>query len=289
MREVEALLAAVGDWGRERPDVQAIFVVGSQARVGVPADRWSDVDLVLVVDDPAPYLGRPDWVEAFGRTVLTFLEPTAIGGFVERRVLYETGAEVDFAVLPSTVVGPVELPAEVVGVFARGYLVLLDEHGLEARIAEAVGEADPPRPPSATEFAALTHDFWYHALLAAKELCRGEVWLAKHSCDGYLKMQLVRLLAWHAQAADPDVDTWHGGRLLERWADPELLAELPATYARYDTEDIERALWSTVDLFERAEQACAERCGLPLTVPHEEIRRRMAGVLADKATSSPRP
>jgi len=41
--------------------------------------------------------GREDdssWVRRFGEPLLSSLEPTAVGGPVERRVLYESGPEV---------------------------------------------------------------------------------------------------------------------------------------------------------------------------------------------------
>lgn len=61
-----ALLAAVTAWGRERSDVRAVLLVGSQARANTPADDWSDTDLVLVIGDPAPYLASAEWVGGSG-------------------------------------------------------------------------------------------------------------------------------------------------------------------------------------------------------------------------------
>jgi aminoglycoside 6-adenylyltransferase len=77
MDDAQTLLGAVATWGRQRPDVQAVLLVGSHARTELPADRWSDIDLVMVVDDPAPYAASHDWLGAFGQPLLTFLEPTA--------------------------------------------------------------------------------------------------------------------------------------------------------------------------------------------------------------------
>jgi aminoglycoside 6-adenylyltransferase len=54
----------------------------------------------------------------------------------------------------------------------------------------------------AAEFAQLTHDFWYHPLWTAKKLRRGEVWIAKQSCDCHLKALTVRLLARRSPSRD---------------------------------------------------------------------------------------
>ena len=77
-----------------------------------------------------------------------------------------------------------------------------------------------------------------------------------------MKARLVTLLEWHARAVDPSVDTWHGGRFLERWADPGALAALERAYAHYDLRDVARALWETIDLFQGLEEETASRLGL---------------------------
>src|SRR5690348_3214570 len=171
------LADAVAAWAADRPGVRAAFLVGSQARTDVPADRYSDHDFVLVVDDPRPYLEDPGWLSAFGRPLLTFLEPTAVGGFTERRVLFDSGQDADFSLIPASAAAL--LNHEAVGtVFGRGFRVLADRAGLAAQVRT---EAPPPsRSPS--DYAQLTNDFWYHAILAAKKLRRGELFVAKQTC-----------------------------------------------------------------------------------------------------------
>jgi hypothetical protein len=60
--DIEVLLAAVGAWGRRRNDVHVALLVGSQARAEVPADQRSDVDVVLMVDEPVRYAGEAGWL-----------------------------------------------------------------------------------------------------------------------------------------------------------------------------------------------------------------------------------
>jgi aminoglycoside 6-adenylyltransferase len=266
-------------WARQRADVHAALLVGSRARVDVPADRWSDYDIVLLVDDPAGYAADTGWLSAFGRPLLTFVEPTAVGEFAERRVLFDTGQDVDFALLPLLETEQFASDPAAAAVLWRGYRVLVDKVGLEPVLRGTDRRPEPSAPPSVAEFAQLTHDFWYHAIWVAKKLRRGELFIAKQGCDGYLKGLTVPLLAWHAKAADPEVDTWHGGRFLERWADRQALWDLRPAYATYDAADVARALWASVDLFERLERECAARLGLPLTVAHGEVRAQLRDVL----------
>lgn len=270
--------AAIADWARERSDVRAAVVVGSRARAEAPADRWSDLDVFLVVDDAGPFLADAGWVNEFGSPVLTFLEDTPIGGAPERRVLFEGGEDVDLPIVPISDLDRVEAAAPLL---AKGYRVLVDEIDLGPRLAEVAGRVEPVRPPTQRELTELASDFWYHALWAARKLRRGEVYTALGCLDGYLKARLVTLLEWHARAIDPAVDTWHEGRFLERWADPGALAALEQAFAHYDLRDVARALWETIDLFQGLEEETARRLGLELELVHTELRRRVADVVRD--------
>jgi len=277
---MELMAAAVADWAREREDVRAAVVLGSQARTDTPADRWSDLDVLLVLDDPERLAADARWVEAFGTPVLTFLEPTSVGDRVERRVLYDDGQDVDFALFSAAERGELLANRDAAAVVARGYRVLYDELGLGQEVVD-LPEHAPADPPDLAAFRQLASDFWYHALWTAKKLRRGEVFTAKGCLDSYMKNRLVTLLEWHARAVDPSVDTWHGGRFLERWADPGALAALESAYARYDLRDVARALWETIDLWEGLERETARRLNLDIELDHAELRRRVAEVVPD--------
>jgi aminoglycoside 6-adenylyltransferase len=275
------IAAAIADWARERADVKAAVVVGSQARSDVPADRWSDLDVILLVDDPEPYAADATWVEEFGRPVLTFLEETPVSGQRERRVLYEGGEDVDLPLFPLSALERLEESENAAHLLARGFRVLVDEIGLAERLTRAAAKAPPAGAPTQDELRQLASDFWYHALWAGKKLRRGEVFTAKACLDGYMKWRLVTLLEWHARALDPATDTWHEGRFLERWADPGALAALERAYAYYDLRDVARALWETIDLFQGLEEETARRLGLDVELDHADLRRRLSEVVRD--------
>ena len=276
---IDLLGAAVADWARSREDVRAVLVVGSQARTGMPADKWSDLDVGLFVDEPRLLADDPTWIEEFGKPVLTFLEPTAFGDRVERRVLFESGEDVDFALLEVSGWQSFASLPEARVTAERGYRLLYDELGLEAALDEPSSQATAVH--DAPDLGELASDFWYHALWTAKKLRRGEVYTAVSCLDGYMKARLVTLLELHARAVDPALDTWHGGRFLERWADPGALAALERAYAHYDLRDVARALWETIDLFQGVEEETARRLGLEIELDHADLRRRVAEVVHD--------
>jgi aminoglycoside 6-adenylyltransferase len=267
---VSSFLEEVAAWADAQAEVHAVLLVGSQARIDTPADDFSDVDLALFVDDPDRYLREADWVRSFGEPLLTFLEPTAVAGFEERRVLFHDGLEVDFSILPA--VAAKAPPAEAQAVLGRGFSVVYDDIGLT--LPEPAG-SPPTSPPDQAAFEQLSNDFWYHVLWGAKKLRRGELLVAKQVCDGYLTQRLVELVRWRAQ----DEETWHGYRFFERWAGEETLQALRPTFAGYDAPDIARALRAKAMLFGELEQDVAKQFDLVEPVDRSEIIRRLDAVL----------
>jgi aminoglycoside 6-adenylyltransferase len=262
----ERLIANFVPWARGREEIRSAAVIGSRARgANHPADEFSDLDIILVATDPQPYIATGGWVEAMGAPWLAFVEGTPDGRLSERRVLFEGGLDVDFVFMA---VGPVRemlktgVDPDLADMIRRGARILVDKDGLAAQIITATPATQPPRAPSEADFLQVANDFWYHTLWTAKHLRRGELWWAKGCCDGYLKALLLRMLEWHARATQgPEHDTWMRGRFLEEWADPRAVMELRQAFARYDTDEIWRALAATMDLFRWVSVEAAGRWG----------------------------
>ncbi len=276
-------LVRIVEWANNRDDVQAVILLGSQARTEHRADQWSDIDVVLLVDDPDRYLGSSAWLDDLGSPLVTTVEPWALGGGQERRVLFRSGMDVDFAfvdaaVAPYLVAMTDEPPVQ--RILGRGFRVLVDKTDFIKATLDGRSYSEPPvERPSQVEFENVSNDFWYHVVLAAKKLRRGEVWVAKAMCDCHLKKLVVEMLAWKTRLSTPGVDTWHEGRFLERWADPQLLEEFRAACARFSADDVRRALRSTTELFARLEVDCALLLRFPIAVSHSEIRQHLDSIL----------
>lgn len=285
--EISARFAA---WAGREERIRAAIVVGSRARTDHPADRWADLDLVVIATDPEPYLDHADWVKAIGHPVLTFTEPTGDGRGRERRVLFEDGLDADFAFFPATLIEGMltaGIPPDVADAFRRGARVLVDKDGLAGRVLAAVATLPPwsPPPPCEERFLEAVHDFWYHAVWTAKHLRRGELWWAKTGCDGHMKGLLCRMMEWHARAMKgPAHDTWMRGRFLEEWADPRAVAGLKNVFAHYDADDLWRALGATMDLFRWLAKETAARLGLTYPATSDAIATELVALLRNETT-----
>jgi aminoglycoside 6-adenylyltransferase len=241
-------------WAQRRPDVRAGVVLGSWARNDMPADNLSDLDLVVIVSDPSVFLSEASWLLTFGEPCLTFVEPTAVGNFRERRVSFSDGRDVDFSLVPVAAIKQMieqQIPVEIADVFRRGFRILVDKDRLAERLVDSARwpeKAD--KLPTESMWRETGHDFLYHVLLAAKKARRGELWVATSSCNGYLKDLLLRLIEWHAKVKGQS-DSWHKGRFMERWAEQEVLQALSDTFAKYALEDVQRALMANLHFYEK--------------------------------------
>ena len=267
------LLNQITAWAQAHDGLRAVALVGSGARTDHPADAWSDLDLLLVAVDPEAILASTGWLATFGETWFTFTERWWDGKALERRVLFASGQDVDFMFLAVSTARQGFTDTFIAEIAARGLHVLFDKDGLLASLA--AGTPSQPKPlPSNQEFSEVVHDFWYHTVWTAKKLRRGELWVAKSCCDDYLKRMLLSMLAWQAQSrAGGPVDTWFNGRFLEQWASPAALEALRAAFARYDPEDIWRALQVTMDLFDQVARETAGQLGY--AYPAEKVEKAM--------------
>lgn len=247
----EQLIQNFVRWAQKQEDIRLVFVLGSRARMDHPADEWSDLDLVVVAIDIRRYISQVDWITHVGKPWLTFIETNA--GMIERRVLFDDGLDVDFALMPLSMIQTMQergIDTSTADVFRRGVRVVLDKDSLLSDPGRFTSAWKSPEPPSEGEFLQVVNDFWYHTVWTAKHVRRGELWWAKSGCDGKLKNLLQQVLEWHARAIyGPNHDTWLRGRFLEEWADPRAVQQLLGVFAHYEETDIWRALDATMDLF----------------------------------------
>jgi hypothetical protein len=81
-------------WAEHRPDVRALALVGSYA-AGAPRPD-SDIDVVLLTEDPSAYIEHDDWLEDLGAA--RPLRTRSWGAITERRFALPSGLEVDVGV-----------------------------------------------------------------------------------------------------------------------------------------------------------------------------------------------
>jgi hypothetical protein len=79
-------------WASARADILSVALVGSHARNAARED--SDVDLVIIADEPQDYLTHDKWIGIFGFVAKQQIED--YGMLTSLRVWYESGLEIEY-------------------------------------------------------------------------------------------------------------------------------------------------------------------------------------------------
>lgn len=118
-----------------------LILLGSRARTERPADEWSDTDLLVITTDAERWTGSGAWLGDLGEVVVTFTEPTALGGLLERRVMFVGGTDLNLVPVPVQRMEELVSPAGALPVLARVHRVLVDKQDLFTRL----GDRELPR------------------------------------------------------------------------------------------------------------------------------------------------
>ena len=130
---VSDFLDWVTDWAAHQPTIAAVALVGSHARGAARPD--SDIDLVLLCEEPYTFLAHTSWIHHFGAVERCHTE--AWGVVTSLRVYYTEGFEVEFGMTNLAWAGlPVDLGTQ--DVVSHGMRILWDREGVLARLQEAV-------------------------------------------------------------------------------------------------------------------------------------------------------
>ena len=215
-----------------------------------PADEWSDLDIIIYAKDHKTYLSDTDWLENIGNVWITFTYHTA-SGQPERLILFEGSFQVDMVFLPCKDLYQMVKDRITPDNFYRGVRVLIDKDNISGYIVPSSFRPALSFSIDETVFLQTVNMIWFGSIYVAKQLLRGELWLAK-TRENELKSLLLQMMEWHAKAMyGKNYDVWYAGRFLHEWLDQNTLDELKNTFGYYEKADSFRALSATINLFRR--------------------------------------
>jgi len=245
-------------WGEACNNLCAALIIGSQARTDHQADEYSDLDIIMIVDNPIYFLSSDQWLRNIGDYHISFVENTIDGG-KERRVLFDNALDVDFVMIPTSNINALN-DGDAAKILEHGYHILIDKIGLQAKITSLDFVKPTLSLLTEKEFVNIVNDFWYHSVWTTKKLKRGELWTAKFCMDSFMKWKLLSIIEYYAQAVHgADYNTWHSGRFIEEWAEKWIIEKLSLCFSHYNKENIMSALLSTMDLFRAIAIKVAEK------------------------------
>jgi uncharacterized protein len=134
MPDPQRFLGELAAWAAGRSDIVAVALVGSYAR-GTPQPD-SDVDVVILTNDPRRYLDDTAWITHFGEARSP--EHEDYNMVQSLRVTYSDGLEVEFGLTVPEWAGTEGLDAGTREVVADGCRIIFDRHGVLAALMRVV-------------------------------------------------------------------------------------------------------------------------------------------------------
>ena len=263
------------EYAENDDDIKGVIAIGSTTRSGVKADEYSDLDLFIVTANTEPWFSG-EYPKRFGNVSISFVENT-LGGGKERRCIYDEDKDVDMIVLTPEQFEAAIKEGVAQWVMNRGYKVLYDSMDFTSMLEKHITHGVTAPTMTEDEFLNMVNDFYFHDIWTYKKLKRGEIWSAKTCVDSYMKRYLLRMIELYRSKV-AGVDVWHDGRFFDNWAGDEILSEISECFARYDKDDIKKALIKTHELFARITKELAEFEGYEYPVGAEKCAKAYLGL-----------
>jgi aminoglycoside 6-adenylyltransferase len=245
-------------WARSDPRVHAAVAFGSTERTDRPADAWSDLDLLIVVDDAEPWFADLAWVDGIGPSWVRLVTPAPIPGIDVVQVVFAGGYDADLIPVDHRGLASLADPDVAAEVFGHGARIVFDRTAVVPPLPATAGPS--VTGPTSASFAQVVSTWSFQMVWATKRVRRGELWRAHDDIDDYMRDRLLTMLEWHALARGvPDV--YPESRRIEHWLPADVVAELPGTFARYDAGSIAEALVRSHALFGRVAREVAGHHG----------------------------
>ncbi len=245
----------IKNYAENESNVMGVILLGSQVRKEVPGDQWSDLDVLLFLQDTSRHTTTDEWLSVFGEVACICHERVELPWinltWYVKRVLYEDNRALDFSIMPHGKIDDVlEINKEI---HALGFHVLYDStggelhHKMEQSIRSVV--RDQILEPGITEINRTVHEILFHIVNTYKKVKRGELWIATSEINCVIKENLLRMIEYHnARVSKKNNILTYEGRLLENRTDPRILRLLTHCFVSYDERSVLSGLEHVLDL-----------------------------------------
>ncbi len=228
MRGEKEMIELIVGIARDDERIRAVLLNGSRAMRTGPRDPFQDFDVVYIVTDVATFRHNLDWIRRFGKLMILQMPeemqspPPVADGRVVYLMQFTDGNRIDLTIFPLTKLEEIE------------------EDSLSVLLLDKDGILEPPptessylvTPPDSRVFADCCNEFWWVCPSVAKGLWREQITYAKAVMDDCVRVQLMKMLAWHIGVKSGfKSNPGKFGKHLERHLEPERWGLLLKTYS----------------------------------------------------------
>ncbi|HAO61140.1 MAG TPA: hypothetical protein DCQ90_04185 [Erysipelotrichaceae bacterium] len=276
MRTPEEMLKLILDVADRDPHVFAVGLQGSRSR-DRDVDRFSDFDVVYVVDRLLPYLDDPQWIDRFGKRRILQTPDDFYNSNFNRNTAskftwlmqFDDRNRIDLTLIEK----------EDKALESLQMKVILDKTGgIASRVPTL--ETHPNPVFDEAEFRDTVNEFWWLTYYVAKGIVRREELYAKACFDILLDMT-AKVLRWTVFETNEDARIGKFDRHLQRYLDPLLYQGYLECFPTCRLDDLARRLIRCMTYFEEAAQRLADRRSLKMMEDTQTIQNEITSILKE--------
>lgn len=262
MRNKEEIFKLITGIAQNDSRIRAVILNGSRANPRIREDRFSDYDIVYIVNELSSFISDHSWIDVFGKRIILQMPDQMIIPATDNcdeklsfgyLMLFKDGYRIDLTLFPAD---------KVKDHFSPGSLsnVLIDKDNLFSSLPEASDKDYIIRKPTQKEFTDCCNEFWWVSTYVAKGLCRKEITYAKYMMENPVRNMFMQLLEWYVGLQTGfSVSFGKNGKNLEKYIELDLWKRILKTYADAENENMWASLFIMIETFSEIAQIIASR------------------------------
>ena len=262
MRDKNNVLQDVIKFAENNKNIEALLITSSMANPKAETDIFSDLDVVIVTDNPKIFVNNKDWCNQFGEIMVSFNDNFKLEGITSYTslVLYKDYIRIDFSIWPTELLKKIAEYNKLPAFLDIGYEVLYDKNNLTTELNEASNQAYQTNKPTKSEYERVVNNFWWDITYIAKYLWRDQFYFAKYM-DYFIKYNLLQpMVEWLIGVENNwEVNPGKQGSNFKKHLNDKLWQELMATFSGSDFQENWDSTFKMMDFFSKAAKKVAYR------------------------------
>ena len=251
MRTEQEMLELILNKAKSDERIRAVLLGGSRVTETATHDKYSDFDIIYIVDGIQSFTKDRDWYRMFGEILIMqlpedwYAHPYDYEGNENFAYLmqFTDRNRIDLTLVDKKNLSKLdkEEPRK----------VLLDKDNSPELYDITTEEAYHIKRPGEFEYFNCCNEFWWLTLYVAKGLCRDEFYYVRTILDQYMMPMLMKQLNWQIGIEhDFHISTGHYSKYLKRFLREEEMQRFRGLYAGEDNDEIWTKLNCMMDYFE---------------------------------------
>ncbi len=234
--------------------VRAVLLNGSRANPNIEPDKFSDFDIVFVVNKLRSFTSNHGWINFLGDTIVSQRPDEMIFGksnddrsvnkFSYLMLLYDRN-RVDLTLLSKRKISAAS-PLDSLTV------VWLDKDSLFKNLPAATNKDYLIKKPRRKEFSDVCNEFWWVSTYVAKGLARNEITYAKEMLERVVRPMFMKMIEWKIGFENKfSVQFGTAGKYMKSYLPKKLYKKILRTYSGADRKDNWKALLLMTKIFSK--------------------------------------